>query len=534
MTAPVPTRASVGLRSERGPVLGAIMLSTALIALDSTIIATAVPSIVDDLGGFGQFPWLFSLFLLTQAVTVPVYGKLADVYGRKPLLLFGIGVFVAASVVCGVAWSMPALILGRALQGIGAGAIQPIGITVIGDLYSVAERAKVQGYVASVWAVSSVLGPTLGGLFSDYLSWRWIFWINLPLGLVAAWALHRRFDEQVARRPHTLDLTGAALLTVGCSLLILGLLEGGSAWPWASPASFAVLGTALLLLGIFVLVERRAVEPVLPLWVFQRRVLVGGNLAGFGVGALLIGLSTYLPTWAQGVLGTGALEAGLALGALTLGWPLAASQAGRLYLRIGFRDTALLGVTLAVAGSVLTALLPATASLWHVAATMFVTGTGLGLSTSPMMVAVQSVVGWDRRGVVTATNMFGRSIGSAVGAALFGAIANTTLTREFASAPDSLRGQLPSDVDGTAAALATPGPVADYAREALHAASHSVFVAGAITAVGVALAVGLVPRRTTPLVFAEDAPPPTPLPPDAIPPTPLPPTPLPTDPSSAR
>jgi EmrB/QacA subfamily drug resistance transporter len=499
------TRSSIGLRSERGPVLGAIMLSTALIALDSTIIATAVPSVVKDLGGFSQFPWLFSVYLLTQAVTVPVYGKLADVLGRKPLLLFGIGVFVAASMFCGVAWSMPALIAGRALQGIGAGAIQPIGMTVIGDLYSVEERAKVQGYVASVWGVASVLGPTLGGLFSDYLSWRWIFFVNLPLGALAALALQRRFTETVAKRHHDLDLLGAVLLTVGCSLLILGLLEGGNAWSWASPTSYGVLGLAVVLLVSFVLVERRAKEPVLPLWVFRRRILVSGNLAALGLGALLIGLSSYVPTWVQGVLGTGAVEAGLALGALTLGWPLAASQAGRLYLRIGFRDTALIGVALAVVGTLLTATLPASSSVWRVAAAMFVTGVGLGLSSSPLIVALQSVVGWDRRGVVTGTNMFSRSIGSALGAAAFGAIANTTLAHRFASPPPGLTGEVPHDVDSTSRALRGTGPVADFARSSLHAASHNVFIATAVTALVIATATAFVPRRTEPLVFEDDA-----------------------------
>ena len=501
MTAPAPTRASVGLRSERGPVLGAIMLSTALVALDSTIIATAVPSVVDDLGGFSQFPWLFSAYLLAQAVTVPVYGKLSDVLGRKPVLVFGIAVFVLASLLCGLAWSMPALIAGRALQGLGAGAIQPIGMTVIGDLYSVAERAKVQGYLASVWAASSVLGPLAGGLFSDYLSWRWIFFVNLPLGALAIVVLRRRFPEVVERRPQRLDVAGALLLTLGCGLLILGLLEGGSAWAWRSATSGAVLGLALVGLVGFCLVERRAAEPVLPLWVFRRRVLVAGNLAALGTGALLIGLSTYVPTWVQGVLGTGAVEAGLALGALTLGWPVAASQAGRLYLRIGFRDTALLGVVLALTGTVLAARLPQDAHLWQVAGAMFVIGLGMGFTSSPMIVAVQSVVGWERRGVVTGTNMFCRAIGSALGAALFGAIANATLAARFAEAPAALRGRLPDDVDGTARALQTPGPVADYARDALHAASHGVFVATVLTAVAVAVAVAVLPRRVQPLAF---------------------------------
>ncbi len=498
------SRASVGLRSERGPVLGAVMLSTALIALDSTIIATAVPAVVDDLGGFSQFPWLFSVYLLTQAVTVPIYGKLADVYGRKPVLLFGIAVFVAASLFCGLAWSMPALIVGRALQGIGAGAVQPIGMTVIGDIYTVEERAKVQGHLAAVWALSSVLGPTLGGVFSDHLSWRWIFFVNLPLGALALVVLHRRFTERVERRRHRLDAAGAVLLAVGCSLLILGLLEGGTAWAWTSGASVTVLGTALLLLTAFALVERRAAEPVLPLWVLRRRILVSGNVAALALGALLIGLTSYLPTWAQSVLGASALEAGFALAALTLGWPIAASGAGRLYLRIGFRTTALIGAVLAVLGTTGTALLGPHAQLWQVAASMFVTGIGLGLSSSPLIVAVQSVVGWDRRGVVTATNMFARSIGSAVGAAVFGAIANTTLAARFASPPPGLEGDVPADVDSTTAALSQGGAVAEYARESLHAASHGVFLATAVTAVVIALAVAAMPRRAERLRFDDD------------------------------
>ena len=173
------------------------MFSVGLIAIDATILATAVPSIVDDLGGFSQFPWLFSIFLLTQAVSVPIYAKFSDMYGRKPIMLIGIAVFVLASVLCGLAWSMPALIAFRALQGLGAGAVQPTSMTIIGDLYSVVERAKVQGYVASVWAMSSVVGPTLGGLFVDFVNWRWIFFINIPLGLLAAWMLQRHFHEDV-------------------------------------------------------------------------------------------------------------------------------------------------------------------------------------------------------------------------------------------------------------------------------------------------------------------------------------------------
>src|SRR3954468_1028066 len=191
------TANSIGLRSERGPVLGAIMLSTALVAIDSTILATAVPSIVKDIGGFTEFPWLFSIYLLAQAVSVPIYGKLQHLFGRKPVVLWGIGLFLLGSIMCGMAWAIWPLIAFRVVQGLGAGAILPTTITIVGDLYSVRERAKVQGYVASVWGIASVVGPTLGGVFSEYLSWRWIFFVNIPICLLAGTMILRRFHERV-------------------------------------------------------------------------------------------------------------------------------------------------------------------------------------------------------------------------------------------------------------------------------------------------------------------------------------------------
>ncbi|MBB4684341.1 MDR family MFS transporter [Amycolatopsis jiangsuensis] len=501
---PPAAKSAVGLRSERGPVLIAVMLCTGLVALDSTIIATAVPSVVRDLGGFSQFPWLFSVYLLTQAVTVPLYGKFADVLGRRPVMFCGIAVFLAGSVLCGAAWSMPVLIAARAVQGIGAGAVQPISMTMIGDLYTVEERARVQGYVAGVWAVASVVGPALGGVFSEYLSWRWIFFVNLPLGALAAWMLHRRFTERVGRTRHRVDYPGAALLTLGCTLLILALLEGGVAWSWTSAPSVAAFAAAVLLLGAFVVVERRATEPVLPLWVFTRRTLVGGNLAALVIGAVVLGLSSFLPTFAQGVLGTGALTAGFALAALTVGWPLASSVSGRLYLRIGFRDTALIGSGFALTGAVLTTLLDPASSIWSAAGAAFVLGIGLGLMSSPTVVAVQSTVGWERRGVVTATTMFSRSLGSAVGTAVFGAIANATLASRFANPPADVAGHLPASVDATSEVLGgvpTESATAAYVRDSLAGATHYVFLAiVGVAALGV-LALGLMPRRTEQLTF---------------------------------
>jgi multidrug resistance protein len=213
--------------AHRGQILAALMVATGIAALDATIVATAVPSIVADVGGFSSFPWVFSIYLLTQAVTVPIYGRLSDLFGRKPILFTGISIFLAGSVLSGSAWSMTTLIAFRGLQGLGAGAIVPITSTIIGDLYSVEERGKAQGYISGVWGIASVLGPTLGGLFSEYASWRWIFFVNIPVGVAALVMLQLHLHERVERRPHRIDFEGAVVLTGALSLGILGLLEGG-------------------------------------------------------------------------------------------------------------------------------------------------------------------------------------------------------------------------------------------------------------------------------------------------------------------
>ncbi len=418
---------AIGFRSERGPILAALMLSTGLVALDSTIIATAVLSITDSLGGFSQFPWLFSIYLLAQAVTVPIYGKLADTVGRKPVILFGIVVFALGSLLCGLAGNMVLLIIFRAVQGIGAGAIQPMTMVIAGDLYTLSERAKVQGYLASVWAMSAVLGPLLGGVFAEYVSWRWIFLVNLPLSAVAGWMLLRSFRETAPRTRTSVDYLGAGLLTVAAGSLILGLLEGGQAWAWSSPTSIGIFAAGSLVLVLFVLVERAAENPVLPLWVFTRRVVIASSLVSVLVGAIVLGLTSYVPTFTQGVLGTGALVAGLTVGALTLGWPLAASQAGKVYLRIGFRGTALIGSGLATLGAASTLLITEDSTLAQVAASCFLVGAGMGMVATPTLIAAQTSAEWAERGVVTSANMFARSLGSAVGVAVFGAMVNSRI-----------------------------------------------------------------------------------------------------------
>ncbi len=435
MTASAPSL-DVGFRSERGPILVALMVTTGLVAIDSTILATAVPSIVADIGGFANFPWLFSIYLLAQAVSVPLYAKFSDMVGRKPIILIGIALFLVGSVLCGLAWSMPALIAFRALQGLGAGAVQPMSITIAGDIYTVAERAKTQAYLASVWAVSSVVGPTLGGVFSQYLSWRWIFFVNVPLCILAVVLLVRVFHEKIERTKHRVDYLGATLLTVALSLVILAVLEGGQAWAWNSWQSIGAFAIGGVLLVAFVAVERRAAEPVLPLWVLSRRLLLTTSLISFGTGAVLLGLTSYVPTYLEKSADARPIVAGLALAALTIGWPISASQAGRLYLRIGFRSTVLIGMSLAVLGPLGLLLTAQTPSVLLVAISCVVTGLGMGLAVTPSLIAAQSSVEWNERGVVTGTNLFARSVGSAVGVAIFGAIANSVFAGRGGSESD--------------------------------------------------------------------------------------------------
>jgi MFS family permease len=268
------------------------------------------------------------------------------------------------------------------------------------------------------------VGPTLGGAFSSLGIWRGIFLVNVPLCLLAGWMLIRKFHENIERTTHRVDYLGAVLLTLSLSLIILGALEGGQAWAWNSPMSIAVFATGAVLLAVFLLVERRAAEPVLPPWVVSRRLLATTAFISFGVGSVVLGLTSYVPTFLQGALATSPVLAGLSLAALTIGWPISASQSGRLYLRIGFRGTALIGISVTVIGSVILAVTAYAPNLLLVAASCFIVGLGLGLVATPTLIAAQSSVEWNERGVVTGTNLFARSIGSALGVAVFGAVAN--------------------------------------------------------------------------------------------------------------
>jgi EmrB/QacA subfamily drug resistance transporter len=487
-------------------VLVGMLMSIGLAALDATIVATAVPSIAKDLGGFSRFPWLFSAYLLAQAVATPIYGKLADVYGRKPVLVVGVLVFLGGSALAAGSWNMLSLILFRGVQGLGAGGVQPLVMTLAGDLYTLEERPRVQGWIASVWAVAAVIGPATGGLFAEYVSWRWIFIVNLPVGGLALAMILRNLEEpQVVRRRHRLDLGGAGLLVVGAGLLVFALLQGGVSWSWSSAPSVVSFAVAAVALALFALQERRAPEPMLPLWLFGRRLLVAAALGSLTVGGLMIGTTTFVPTYAQGVLGLGPVAAGFVLAAMLLGWSFTATIGGRIYLPFGFRNSAILGAVLTLAGGVQFVLLAGHAQPWRTVVACVFMGAGLGLQAAPVVIGVQTVISWERRGVATGSLMFMRTLGQAIGAGVFGAVANAKLASWFSHAPASVARRLPDTVNAATSVLGggrrAHGAVAAYARRGIELASHHVFIAMTACAVVQLAFVLLLPRVFEPPRF---------------------------------
>jgi EmrB/QacA subfamily drug resistance transporter len=416
-----------GARSTAGDrrawILAACMAAMFMAAVEATIVATAMPTIVASLGGFSIFSWVFSAYLLAQAVTIPIYGRMADLYGRKRVFYAGATLFLIGSALCGFAGSMPALIGFRALQGLGAGAIMPITQTIIGDIYSPVERGRVQGALSSVWGVSAILGPLLGAAIVQHLHWSLVFWVNLPIGPVSMLLLGLFLRETAPARRHRIDVAGAVLTVLASGSLMLALLQLATLGWWAA----ALLLFSALAWVLLVVQERRAAEPMLPLALWRDRTILAGNLGGFAIGAVAMGVSAYLPTYVQGVMGRSALIAGMALAAMSLGWPIASTLCGRLMLVTSYRVTAILGGGALVGGSlVLVALQPGSGPLWA-GAGAFLIGAGMGLSNTTFVVSAQNAAGWQLRGIATSSTMFMRMIGSALGTALLGAVLNLSL-----------------------------------------------------------------------------------------------------------
>jgi EmrB/QacA subfamily drug resistance transporter len=433
---PLSVAPAIGLPAavpvRRHLVLAACLMATFMAAVESTIVATAMPTIVADLGGFSLFSWVFAIYLLTQAVSIPVYGRLADVYGRKVVFYAGAGLFLVGSTLCGFAPNMLALVLFRALQGLGAGGVQPIAMTICGDIYTPSERAKVQGLIASVFGIAAVGGPSLGAFFVEHAAWQVVFWVNLPVGAAAVAMISAFLREDVKIRAHRIDILGSLLMAASMGALMLVLIQG-AALPRTYAIGIATLGVIALV--IFVAQELRTPEPMLALELLRDRVILIGSVGGGLAGAVMMGVSAFLPAYVQGAMGRSATVAGLVLGAMSVTWALSSIFGGRLMVRTSYRLAAILGALSLLAGSaVLVGLTPARGVAWAVTGSLVI-GIGMGLCNTAFIVSIQAAVPWNKRGAATSSCLFLRFIGQAAGAASFGAVLNVTILRR---APDAV------------------------------------------------------------------------------------------------
>ena len=409
----------------------ALMLGMSLASLDTTIVGTAMPTIVGKLGGFTLYSWVFSVYLLTSTTTVPIYGKLADLFGRKPIFLFGTALFLIGSIASGTSQSMEQLIVFRAIQGLGAGAVLPIVLTIIGDIFVLEERARVQGLFSGVWALSSVVGPALGGFIVDHFSWRWVFYINIPFGLLSAFLLVIFFNEKVERKKLSLDYIGTLTLTGGIVALLFALLQGGTNWAWNSLPSIALFALSALLLVLFIYQENRAPEPILPLTLFKNRIIAISSIGGVILGVIMFGITSYVPLFVQGVKGGTATSAGVTLGPLLIAWPISSTLSSKIIIRFGYRFTAVMGASFATVGVGMVTLFHMDTGLPYIVVSMLIIGTGLGLMSTAFVIAVQNAVPWNLRGVATASTQFVRTMGGTVGVAVMGTILNAQMALHF-------------------------------------------------------------------------------------------------------
>ena len=430
-------------------------------ALEATVVGTAMPTVIATLGGLAHSSWVFSAYLLTSTASVPIWGRLSDLYGRRRMYLAGITIFLVGSMMAGAATSMTLLVVARAIQGLGAGAIIPLSMTIVGELYSLQERARTQALFSGVWGLASVAGPLVGGYITDALSWRWVFYLNLPFGLLCITVLMLSYPAIRRASAVRIDWTGAVLLFAGISALLiaLGADTGGGA-----AAGFAV--AALVLLAAFVMVEQRVPEPILPLDLLRTPLIARTIVVVFLVGMALFGAIAFIPLFVQGVMGATATQAGQVLTPLFLGWVIMSIASARLTVKLGYRRLAVTGSVLMTLGFIGLTLVGADSPRSTVLASGLLIGSGMGLSMLSLLLAVQHGVDRAHLGIATSLNQFSRSVGAAVGIAAMGAL----MTRQLTGV--SLPG-------GAEAVAATGAMLTGPARLQFASALHFVFIAGA-------------------------------------------------------
>jgi EmrB/QacA subfamily drug resistance transporter len=469
-------------------IFGALLLVLLLASLDQTIVSTALPTIVGDLGGLDHLSWVVTAYLLTATVSGPLYGKLGDLFGRKLVLQVAIVIFLVGSALCGLSQSMGQLIGFRALQGLGAGGLIVVTLAVVGDIIPPRERGRYQGYFGAVFGISTIIGPLLGGFFVDNLSWRWIFYVNLPIGLVALAVIATAFRAPTELRRHAMDYLGAALLAADLTAIVLFTSLGGTTWAWGSPQIVALIVVSLVLLPAFLFVERRAEEPILPLSLFRNRTFATTSAVGFIVGFALFGAVTFLPLYLQVTKGSSPTRSGLELTPLMAGLLVTSILSGNVITRWGrYRPFPIAGTAVMALGLLLLSRLEAGTPTWEVLGAGVVLGLGLGMVMQVLVLAVQNAVDPREMGVATSGSTLFRQIGGSIGVSIFGAIfANRLHVEVAARLPANVR---PPQADNPAAIRALPTAVRSLFEEAFAAALHPVFMtAAAVSLLAFALA----------------------------------------------
>ena len=419
----------------RWAVVVGVMTGMAIAALEATVVGTAMPTVIATLHGINHYSWVFSAYIVTSTVTVPIWGKLSDLYGRRLLYQIGIGVFLLGTLMSGLSNSMTELIVFRAIQGLGAGALVPLGMTIIGDIFTLQERAKMQAYFSGVWGFSSVIGPVIGGFITDQLNWRWVFFINLPIGVLASVIIGFALKEPKGKPKPTVDYLGAALLMLAISLLILALVEGGnSIATLLSLENLSLFVAGLVLLAAFVWVELRAPDPVIPFPLFKNKTISVSVAAGFLGGVAMFGVISFIPLFAQGALGMTATEAGSLLTPLMLSWVTFSMIGGRLLLRLEYRTLTIVGFVVLTAGFALLSFFQTDTPRYLLYIFLALIGCGLGLTMLTLLIAVQQAVDRTQLGVATSLNQFSRAIGGAFGVAIMGAVLTAGLSTQLKSA----------------------------------------------------------------------------------------------------
>lgn len=479
-----------------------VMTGMFIAALEATVVGTAMPTVISSLGGLNHYSWVFSAYLVTSTVTVPVWGKLSDLYGRRLLYQIGIAVFLFGTLLSGLSTSMSQLITFRAIQGLGAGALVPLGMTIIGDIFTLEERAKMQAYFSGVWGLSSVIGPVVGGFITDQISWRWVFFINLPVGVLAAAIIGLALKEPKLTEKPKIDYAGAGLLMIAISLLMLVLVEGGaSITTLLLPHNLLLIGGAVILLLLFFYVEKIAADPIIPFDLFKNKVVSVAVAAGFLAGVAMFGAISFIPLFAQGALGSTATEAGSLLTPLMLSWVSMSVIGGRLLLKVGYKNITLIGFIVLALGFILLANFELeTPRIWLYFDLVLI-GAGLGMTMLTLLIAVQQAVERTKLGLVTSLNQFSRAIGGAFGVAIMGAFLTAGLATNLLNAAQNDNSSLTIEQARTYAenpnALVDPSAKSQISPEnlevlqrAMAISIHRVFWVGAILslmAFGVAL-----------------------------------------------